>query len=379
MIEMECPYCSHQLRMHDKFAGRRGGCKYCRGIFVVAPAGSSNLQGTDTEVELIREPSLEPEVPDWPDDLPGDKRRTPIPERAEVYAASTIERAVVENPYDLGGPFWALTFLFPPAALIWAATFPRFHRGRRMALVSSGAMSMVFLLLVGAASTWYAIEAANAALADEPAAPVDAYEAALAALTAMGKTCTLDGMLDSIREGDLETVGLYLDCGVNVNAEDAVGATPLTLALTDAEFEDIAYLLLDSGADVDVRGLDGKTPLQLAVQMGERGNTGLVKALLNLGANPNGGPPAKVVTPLMLAAQQGNSVMVEDLVGAGASVSRVDAAGATALMYAARRGDHAMVQAMLDAGAREDKRDATGYAARDYARSAGHTDLAELL
>jgi len=379
MIEMECPYCGHQLRMHDKYAGRRGGCKYCRGIFVVAPAGTSNLQGTGVDVELIREPSLTPDIPDWPDDLPSESQRTPLPERAEVYAASTIDRGVVENPYALGATFWLLTCLLPPVALVWATLFPAYHRGRRMALVASGATTGLFAILVTVASTWYMIEAANAALTDEPAAPVNAQQAAREALLAMGRECTLEGMLDALADADMDAVELYIACGVDVNAEDENGVTPLTLALKSDELEDIAYLLLDSGADVDLRGLDAMAPLQLAVQMGERGNTGLVKALLNLGANPNGGPPARVVTPLMLAAQRGNSVMVEDLVDAGASVSRVDAAGATALMYAPRRGDEAMVQVILDAGARQDRRDATGYTARDYARSAGHGELVETL
>jgi len=39
MIEMNCPHCGHLLRIPDQYAGQKGGCKHCKGLFQVPMAG----------------------------------------------------------------------------------------------------------------------------------------------------------------------------------------------------------------------------------------------------------------------------------------------------------------------------------------------------
>ena len=61
-------------------------------------------------------------------------------------------------------------------------------------------------------------------------------------------------------------------------------------------------------------------------------------------------------TPLMLAANHGQTAIVSFLLSAGADVQATDECGASALAYAALRGECRTIQVLLDAGASLDVR-----------------------
>jgi ankyrin repeat protein len=71
---------------------------------------------------------------------------------------------------------------------------------------------------------------------------------------------------------DLETVQVLVDCGVDVNARNDDGRTPLSYALWDAPTRPtnpgVVRCLLNHGADPNVRDIDGKTSLHLALESG---------------------------------------------------------------------------------------------------------------
>jgi len=100
-------------------------------------------------------------------------------------------------------------------------------------------------------------------------------------------------------KGDIGTVKVLLDEGVNVNAKDADGRT----ALTEAAFygrTEIAKMLLDKGADVFAKKNDGATLLTIAsshkeiaemiqqeiqlLEVAGKGDNAMVKELLDKGA-----------------------------------------------------------------------------------------------
>ena len=143
-MEMKCPKCGHQLRIKDKYVGRRGACKYCK-----------------TPIDV---PELSPEqaVPAVPPPLPKSESTAlddlgvepVIPADAPVapappHAAPVVPLSV-ESHKPLGCLFWLCVVFLTPIALIWAFVLPRDHPQRRIAILVPAlllALSFVFVAL----------------------------------------------------------------------------------------------------------------------------------------------------------------------------------------------------------------------------------------
>ena len=69
---------------------------------------------------------------------------------------------------------------------------------------------------------------------------------------------------EAARTGNIEAVKQHLAAGVDVNAKDRMGWTPLCEAAINGHKE-IAELLLANGADVNVKDDRGMTPLDLSI------------------------------------------------------------------------------------------------------------------
>jgi ankyrin repeat protein len=172
-------------------------------------------------------------------------------------------------------------------------------------------------------------------------------DSAIESLKAKNVTITADSLGIYSSQGDLPTVKLLLDAGIDVNAKNSRGSNALIEASWAGKQEVVSYLL-EAKADVNSASSAGFTALNAAISQKQEPVAFL---LLERDANPN------VVdnsgsTPLIEAAWQGNLPLIKAMLakGANANYKRPDN-GFTAVKAAANKTD--ILQALKAAGATE--------------------------
>lgn len=84
--------------------------------------------------------------------------------------------------------------------------------------------------------------------------------------------------------GDLDMLSYLLTLEkINVNAQNALGLTPLSVAIINSR-DDAAELLMDHGADTNIPDIHGRTPIYFSVQAG---NEKITKNLIYHNADVN--------------------------------------------------------------------------------------------
>ena len=170
----------------------------------------------------------------------------------------------------------------------------------------------------------------------------DPYEAAQ--LTPHSYT---EALLGAVKFPDLPEVKWLIDEGVDVNAEDQNGNTPLRVAASEGRVA-IAKLLISNGADVTLQNWYGRTPLHEAVTW--YGQVGVAELLLANGADVNA-RDSNGATPLHAAVTRGDVVSIKFLLMNGASVNSRDGDSETPLHTAIRNSQAAVVDLLLTHGA----------------------------
>jgi ankyrin repeat protein len=186
----------------------------------------------------------------------------------------------------------------------------------------------------------------------------------LATLMALSATAAFaaagnDALGTAARAGDWDAVKAMLAKGLRgdqVNVADSDGTRPLHWAIRVDEVE-IAQLLLRAGADAKAANRLGMTPLFMAAT---NGNPVTIRLLLEAGASPNqvdttGG------TVLMAATRTGSAESVRALLERGANPNVAEPQlQLTALMLASEAGYADVVRALLEKGADVRARSRTG-------------------
>ncbi len=153
---------------------------------------------------------------------------------------------------------------------------------------------------------------------------------------------------DYFKTATLEEVTACLDTGVDLNARDDAGVTPLHRAVKNTENPDVIKALINAGADKDVRDNDKRTPLHGAVAFNI---LFAVKALIEAGADLDVQDKDKQ-TPLHYAMKNtGNLDVIKALIEAGANLEAQDKDKRTPLGYAVSFRHSAAIKILIEAGA----------------------------
>jgi ankyrin repeat protein len=170
-------------------------------------------------------------------------------------------------------------------------------------------------------------------------------------------------LIHALESRDLGRIRKILDAGINLNAADEYGQTPLGTAIA-VNLPSLALEMIQKGADVNLTSI-GWTPLMGAAFSCEEA---VVLVLLDRGAAVNwssrdGG------TALIEASDRCKAGrIIHILLKAGASVNAVGKFGNTALMIAVRSGNESAVQEFITAGADLNLANADGETALSAAR-----------
>ena len=162
-----------------------------------------------------------------------------------------------------------------------------------------------------------------------------------------------------VRDGYLAGVQAYLDAGVDINARDQNGSTPLHWAALEGHNE-IAKLLINKGADVNVEDNTGNTPLDLAIRYERSDIADLLRT--------QGGNTTKELITLIQAATNGDFASVQAYLDAGVDINARDNNGWSPLHWAALEGHKDIVELLINKGANVNAKDELGDTPLDFAK-----------
>ncbi|MEJ0099607.1 MAG: ankyrin repeat domain-containing protein [Pseudomonadota bacterium] len=171
-----------------------------------------------------------------------------------------------------------------------------------------------------------------------------------------------------------------LAAGLDVNARNAAGDTPLTIAAGKSEYE-----LMVVGIGLAL-GQDRNSLMRLVFRPAQKSSESAATArrleaaqlLLSAMADPNAAD-TEGDTPLLQATRSGDAELVAMLIAAGARVDVRNESGNAPLLLAAQFGLRDIAAALLDARADTSVTDNEGRTPLELARTGGHDSVVQLL
>lgn len=177
----------------------------------------------------------------------------------------------------------------------------------------------------------------------------------------------------AVQMDDASTVRKMVGTVVNANELNPLGGEPaLVLAIREGSTAVVQDLLAHPGTDLERKAVNGNTALMMAAFKRD-GDT--VRALLDKGAKVN--QPGW--TALHYAAASGDAAIAQLLIERGAKLDALSprpSGAVTPLMMAAREGQDGIVRLLVAKGANAGLKNTEGFTAAQLAKQAGHDKLA---
>ena len=159
----------------------------------------------------------------------------------------------------------------------------------------------------------------------------------------------------AVSNGHGDMARALMAAGADPTEVDATGQTALHLAAISGQTDLVCDLVNMLGVDTEAQDADGNTPLALAVA---RGRLETLQLLLKLGASVES-RSAKRRHPLGIALKENRVECMRALLASGADTEAVDDIGLTALLSATRASNTEAMSALIEAGADVDGRGGT--------------------
>jgi cytohesin len=356
--------------------------------------------------------------------------RTPLwmaSARAEAQIVQLLldDGATADSPNDEGiTPLFAASEK-PDAAvlrlLLEAGADPN-QRGKNrytplMSAVAAGADLKAIRILIEGGADVSAEDDQNRSAIHLLASRLDAAPESLTLLTGAGANPNaLDAslttpLMEACRQKNIAAAEALLKTGAKAEIRDRRSWTALMHAASRGAPEELYSLLLSAGASINESNREGVSAIMLALAPGSNASAETIRALLKLGANPNGksydtisvlmGAIAAAMetgnseivalllengaapdqstwdglSPLMMAAQKSRDGTLFDLLAqAGADLNRGNNQGMTALMVAAAASNTLAVEKLLALGADPAREDRDGLTPLIHAVQFGEDD-----
>ena len=181
-------------------------------------------------------------------------------------------------------------------------------------------------------------------------------------------------IINHAKKGDMTSVRILINAGINVNSKDEFGNTPLHMASYHGHTE-IIKMLLGAKAELNSQTKEGNTPLHMALY---KGHIEVVKILLEAGSDIDN-VNIKGKTPLHIASYHGHTQIIKMLLDAKADVNARTKEGNTPLHTASYKGHVEIVTFLLEAGSDIDSVNLKSNTPLSFALQNGHNDIVKLL
>jgi ankyrin repeat protein len=168
---------------------------------------------------------------------------------------------------------------------------------------------------------------------------------------------------------DVSEVQSLIKAGVSPNTLDPKGNPMLIVAIRDKSFKVADMLIANPATDVNLSNKSGENPLMMASIEGELPLVELLVLKKKAQVNKTGW------APLHYACTTGKLSVAEFLVANGAKVNALSPSDTTPLMMAVNSGNEMLIKFLLDNGADLRMRNHEGYSAIDVADLFSKTDI----